>query len=152
MKLDLLIEQYQKLNDEIDDTQFKKSIETILSLLKQLQLNDIPNQQKLKIEANISPYLENIQTPEEVKLCLKKLKKSLTADFGFVPINYYFSLGIGLGLALGSALGISFGVPFNNGIVYGPMIGSAIGLVAGLFIGSVLDKKKEAENRVLKNL
>jgi len=110
------------------------------------------NEEKVKIQASISPYLENIKTQKDLRLGLRKLRKSLIRDFGFVPSNYYLTLGIGFGLAFGTALGISFGVPFDNGIVFGPMIGSGIGLIGGLIVGIFFDKKNESENRILKNL
>ena len=146
------IEQFQKLNDETENTKFKKTIGTLINLLEQIENKDITNQEKVEIEKRISPYLQNIKTQKELKGSLKKLRKILTGDFGFVPSNYYLTLGIGVGIALGTALGVSFGAPFQNGIVFGPLIGSAIGLTGGLLAGLFLDKKKESENRVLKNL
>ena len=152
MKLNQLIEQFQKLNDETENTNFKKSIRRVISLLEQIENKNITNEEKVKIQSSISPYLENIEFQKDLKLSLKKLRKSLTRDFGFVPSNYYLTLGIGFGLALGTALGISLGVTFDNGIVFEQMTGSTIGLIVGLIVGLFLDKKKESENRVLKNL
>jgi len=152
MKLNKLIEQFQKLNDEAENPRFKKSISRVISLLEEIENKDIPNREKVEIQKSIRSYLKNIQTQYDVKLSLKKLRKSLKEDFRFVAPNYYLSLGTGLGLALGTSLGISIGVFFDNGIVFGPMIGSGIGLICGLIVGMFLDKKKESENRILKNL
>ncbi len=152
MKLNELILRFQKLNDEEENVNLKKFIRRIINLLEQIENNDITNEEKERIQAHISPYLDNIKTHKNLKSSLKKLRKALKEDFGFVPSNYYMTLGIGVGLALGNTLGISFGVHFKNGIVFGPMIGSAIGLVGGLIVGMYLDKKKESENRVLENL
>lgn len=152
MNLSKLIERFQKLNNETESPKFKKSTSRVIILLEQIQNKNISDEEKLKIQTSITPYLENIETQDDLNSSFKKFRKSLTGDFGFVPANYYLSLGIGFGLALGTALGISLGAPFDKGIVYGPMIGSGIGLVGGLIIGMFLDKKKESENRILKNL
>ena len=152
MKLNKLIQHFQKLNDNIEDANFKNSVRKVISLLEQIVEKDVPTEEKEKIQTLISAYLENVQTHKDLKLGLKKLRKSLIGDFGFVPSNYYLTLGIGIGLALGTALGISLGVPFHDGIVFGPMIGSGIGLIGGLIIGMFLDKKKESEDRILRNL
>ena len=152
MKLNEQIEQLQKLNDVIENASFKKTIRKVISLLEEIENKHIPNEEKEKIQTSISPYLNNIQSQKDLKMSLKKLRKSLTKDFGFAPPNYYLTLGIGLGLALGTSLGISLGVPFDKGIVFGPMIGSGIGLIGGLIVGMFMDKEKESENRILKNL
>ena len=152
MKLNQLIEELQKLNNETENASFKESISKVVSLLKEIDNKNIPNEEKEKIQTSISSYLRIIQTQKDLKLSLKKMRKSLAKDFGFIPPNYYLVLGIGLGLALGTSLGISIGVTFDNGIVFGPMIGSGIGLIGGLIVGMYLDKKKESKNRILKNL
>lgn len=151
MNYNELIEELEKLNEESGNAKFKKSIRQMISLLEEVDKN-MTKEEKLKIQLSIGPHLVNIQTHKDLKLGLRKLRKSLIGDFRFVPSNYYFTLGIGVGLAFGTALGISFGVPFDNGIVFGPMIGSGIGLIGGLIVGLFLDKKKESENRILKNL
>ncbi|MBD3275791.1 MAG: hypothetical protein GF372_10785 [Candidatus Marinimicrobia bacterium] len=152
MNLIQLITQLQKLYDESDNANFMKAVGRVISLLKEIDTKDITDDEKVKIQTSISPYLGNIKTEKDAELNLKRLRKSLENDFGFVSSNYYLALGIGIGLGIGTALGITFGVPFENGIVFGPMVGSGIGLIGGLFIGGYLDMKKEAENRVLKNL
>jgi len=152
MKLNEQIELLQKLSNETENASFKKSIRKVLSLLEEIENKDIPNEEKEKIQTSINPYLNNIQTQKDLKMSLRKLRNFLTKDFGFTPPNYYLTIGIGLGLALGTSLGISVGVPFDKGIVFGPMIGSGIGLIGGLIVGMFLDKKKESENRILKNL
>jgi hypothetical protein len=152
MKHNDLIEQFGKMNDETEDANFKKVIKRLVNLLKEIECKDIPDDMKMKIQTSISPFLENIHTKKDFKLSLKKLRKSLIGDFGFVPSNYYLTLGVSIGLALGTALGISLGVPFDRGIVFGQMTGSGIGLIGGLLIGMFLDKKKESENRILKYL
>jgi len=152
MRLDKLIEKFHKLNEETENAKFKKGIRRLINLLEQIEEKDISNQEKERIKTSISPYLEKIQTQTDLKLGLKKLRKSLINDFKFVPPNYYLNLGLGIGLALGTALGISLGISFDNGIVFGPMIGSGTGLIGGLIAGMFLDKKKESENRTLKSL
>jgi|SRR5690554_4561311 len=147
MKLNEQIEQLQKLNDVIENASFKKTIRKVISLLEEIENKHIPNEEKEKIQTSISPYLNNIQSQKDLKMSLKKLRKSLTKDFGFAPPNYYLTLGIGLGLALGTSQGILLGVPFDKGIV-----GSGIGLIGGLIVGMFMDKEKESENRILKNL
>ena len=152
MNLTELIAHFQKLSTESEGADFKKITTRIIRLLREIDNKNLTNNEKEKIQTNISSYLEDIQTEKDGKIYLKKLRKSLKNDFGFVSSNFYLAIGIGVGLSIGTALGISFGVPFGNGIVFGPMIGSGIGLIGGLIIGMIIDKKKESENRILKNL
>ena len=151
MNLKKLIEQFRALKDETDNEHFKKSIDIVLSLLEQIEDKDIPQEEQEEIQQRVALILENVQTQEELKPKLKELRKTLK-DFGFVPNNYYQTIGIGAGLAIGTSLGISFGAPYDQGIVFGPMIGSGIGIIGGIFGGMFMDKKKVAENRVLKDL
>lgn len=152
MKLNELIEKFHRLNDETNDSNFKKSAKKMINLLEQINAMDIKIDEKEKIQNSINPFLKNIKTQEDLTLGLKKLRKLLIENFGFLPANYYVSLGLGIGIALGTSLGISLGSPFNKGLIFGPMIGLIIGLIVGLMVGMFLDKKQESENRTLKNL
>jgi len=152
MELNKLIEQFRKLNEEMDNVDLKKSSSRMITLLEQIDNKNISDVKKENIQRSIGPYLENIQNQEDIKLGLRKLRKSLKEDFGFVPLNYFQTIGIGVGIAIGTSLGISLGLPFDKGIIFGPMIGSGLGVMVGLMVGMVLDKRKESENLTLKYL
>ena len=152
MNFNKLIEQLQKLINETKNASFKKSLERAISLLKQIDDKDLSDEEKIEIQTQVGLHLGTIQNPEDLKKRLKQLREILTGSFGFVPSNYFLSLGIGIGLAIGTSLGISIGVSFYNGIVFGSMIGSGIGLIGGIIFGTYLDKKKESENKVLNDL
>jgi hypothetical protein len=152
MNLSQIAEQIRQLENQTENSRFKKTIARATSLLKEILSKNITDKEKEEIQSGIGPYLQDIQSPSDLSLNLKKVRVTLIEDFGFVPLNYYLTPGIGIGLALGSALGITLGIPFENGIVFGPMIGSGLGLLVGLVVGMYLDKKKETANRTLKNL
>lgn len=152
MELNKLIEQFRKLNEEMDNVSLKKSSNRVIALLEQIDNKKISDEKKENIQRSISPYLESIQNQEDIKPGLKKLRRSLKEDFGFVPLHYFLAIGIGSGIAIGTSLGISLGVPFDRGIIFGPMIGSGLGMMGGLIVGMSLDKKKESENLTLKYL
>jgi len=146
------IEQIKNSIDQSANTDFKKYSSRLLSLLEEVEGKNLSEAQKLKLQTSISSYLGNIKTEKEVKRGLKKLKHALINKMGFVTSDYYLTLGIGFGVAIGTSLGVSFGIPFENGIVFGPMVGVSIGIIGGLIVGKMMDKKKEEENMVLKNL
>ncbi|MBT8285668.1 MAG: hypothetical protein HKO75_09865 [Flavobacteriaceae bacterium] len=152
MDLKKMIKQIQNSIDQSASTDFKKYSSRLLNLLEEVDSKNLSDVQKLKLQTSISSYLENIKTEKEVKRGLKKLKHALINKLGFVTSDYYLTLGIGIGVAIGTSLGVSFGIPFENGIVYGPMVGVSIGIIGGLIVGKIMDKKKEEENMVLKNL
>ncbi|WP_339889186.1 hypothetical protein [uncultured Flavobacterium sp.] len=108
MKLNELIEHLHKLDNETKDIKFKKALTQVVNLVQEIENKNISNKEKVKIQAIINSYLEKIQTQKKLKLNFRKLKKSLKEDFGFLPPNYFQTLGAGVGIAMGSALGISF--------------------------------------------
>jgi hypothetical protein len=152
MNLKKWIDRLRRMGAETNEAKSNKSINRTIRLLEQIEEKDISTSRKAEIESAMVPILEQIQTEKDIKASLKKLRRVLMGEFGFVPPHYFVALGIGLGLALGTSLGISIGVPFEQGIIYGPMIGSGLGMLGGILIGMSLDKKKESENRVLEHL
>jgi len=152
MNVSELIKQFQKYQTETGSNSFRKILERIQLLLKEIEEKNISEKKKSEIQNEIESHLGNVRTEQETKNGFKNLKKLLNTRFGFVPPNYFITIGIGAGIAIGAGIGISFGVLFDNGIIYGPVIGSSIGLISGIFIGKLLDKKKEDENRILIHL
>ncbi|NKI33260.1 hypothetical protein [Croceivirga thetidis] len=152
MSLNTLIEKLENLNSGLNGVKYDKMAKSTVLLLKELKKRDLTLEEQEQLIARFEINFEKIQSQKDVKMGLSKMKSLLTNDFGFVPLNYYSTLGSGVGLALGTCLGISFGVPFSNGLVFGPIVGSVIGLLCGLFAGLIMDQKKQVENRVLKNL
>lgn len=152
MPMQQMIKQLQKIYEETENSNFRKLLCKAISLLEHIDEKDLSVEEKEAIQTKITPFLKHIQSDNDLKKRLKQLRKSLMVDFGFVPPNYYLSLGTGIGVALGTSLGISMGIPFDNGIVFGPMLGSSFGLIGGLVIGMIMDKKKGSENRILKHL
>ena len=146
------LEHLQKLKNQSENMGFRKKMESMLSLLSEIQDKNIPKEEKINLQNRVRRQLENIQTEQQATKVFKLLRVTLTKEFGFFPPNYFAILGMGIGLAIGTALGISFGTLFNSGIVYGPVIGSGIGLIGGLVFGRILDMRKEEESRILKNL
>ncbi|NVK05015.1 MAG: hypothetical protein HWD92_09330 [Flavobacteriia bacterium] len=152
MNINELIENFQKLKHETENSKFKNSLNKLIDLLKEIESKNLNEGEKSRIETTISPILDNIKSRKDFKSSIKMLRKSLMKDFKFTPANYYLTFGIGLGLAIGTSMGISLGVPFDNGIVLGQVLGASLGLVGGAVIGMFLDKNKKSENRTLKNL
>ena len=142
MKEGSWIEEIEQLNKHTGSANLRKSARKIIRLLEEVDEKNLTREDSLKIQSGIRPSLENIQTRKDLQLILRKLRRTLTGEFGFVAPNHFLTLGIGFGVALGTALGIALGVPFTNGILFGPMIGSGTGIIGGLIAGMFLDTKK----------
>lgn len=151
MQLTKRIDHLRKLASSRDASS-RKTLDKIINLLEELIEKNRTEEENEKLLEIVNISLEDAQSGHHFKASLRKLRKSLMKDFGYVPPNYYLALGIGLGLALGTSIGISMGVPFEKGIIFGPMIGSGVGLLGGLVAGRMADQKKAGEGRVLQNL
>ncbi|MCB0666647.1 MAG: hypothetical protein KDC80_12515 [Saprospiraceae bacterium] len=154
MKLNELIGKIKEKAGEAESLNEKRSLDEMTLLLSELQHKNLTTEEIAGIAATLGLQRGQIQMSQPVEANLQRFKKTLIRDFSFVPVNYYFTLGIGIGLALGTGVGIALGVPFGLplGIVFGLGAGSGLGLVAGMLVGKSLDKKAEDEGRVLRNL
>lgn len=154
MSLSEIIGKIRQMAGEAESVKERRSIEELIGLISELKDKPLTEEEIAGIEANLGLKIGEMQSTKPVKPDLQRFKKSLMRDFSFVPVNYYFTLGIGIGLALGTGVGIALGVPFGLplGIVFGLGAGSGLGLVAGMLVGKSLDKKAEDEDRVLRNL
>lgn len=119
-------------------------------LINELNSRKIPGGLARKIDAKIT-FLNNLQPGQ--KTYLKKVKNInqaiLKKELKLIPRNYFINIWMATGM---SALGLPIGVAIFAGTGNGAFI--AVGLPIGLGIGSMygtsLEKKAEAENRVLK--
>jgi hypothetical protein len=152
MNFTQIIQHLRKLQARTEDKSFRRVLGNIISLLTEIQNKNFTKDNELTLQSEVENQLADIQTVQQAKRGYKILRKILMRDFGFIPSNYYLSLGMGIGVAIGTSLGISFGVPFNNGIVYGQIMGSGIGVIAGLIVGRILDKRKEYAGLILRSL
>jgi len=151
-KLHRLKEQFSEIINQSENQNFNKHLRKVIHIMDQIEKKSLSSEEKAQIEASISSYFSEPKPETEFKSSLKKMRKFLISDYGFVPPNHYLTLGVGIGLAIGTSLGISIGVPFENGVVFGPIIGSGAGIIMGSVLGMSMDRKKESEDRVLTDL
>ena len=130
----------------------KKELNYLNNLINDLNNREIPEGLEKRIDAKIV-FLNSINAPNKnfykaLKATKQEILKWLEKELKLVPKNYYAHLWTALGM---SAFGLPIGTALfasteNSSFI---AIGLPIGLGIGGLYGAFLDKKAEAEGRVL---
>lgn len=131
----------------------QKELKELKKLIRELNFREIPKDLAKRIDSKIT-FLNNLQDSQKdyvkkVKTVKEEILKWLEKELKLVPKNHYINMWTALGmsafgLSLGSAM---FAITSNPAFI---AVGLPIGLGIGSMYGASLDKKAEAEDRVLK--
>ncbi len=130
----------------------QKELNKLNKLISALNNRNIPKELANKIDSKIT-FLNNLQDDQKYIKKVQKINleilKWIEQELKLVPKNYYTNLWMPLGM---SAFGLPIGVAIFAGTGNPAFIavGLPIGLGVGSMYGASLDKKAEAEDRVLK--
>lgn len=133
-------------------TKLTEKYDKFEQLLHELRTKDIPVDivQAINQELDILNFFAG--TEKEIRKHLGKAQSRILVlierKLKLVTKNYYRNTWMVLGMsAFGLPMGIAFGVSMENMAMLG--IGIPIGMAIGIAIGTVMDKKAEAEGRQL---
>lgn len=131
----------------------QKELKFLDNLIKELNSREIPDGILKRIDTKIA-FLNNTSTlnkdyKKAVKATKREILKWLEKELKLVPRNYYATIWTSLGMsAFGLPIGTALFAITDNPAFIG--VGLPIGLGMGSMHGASLDKKAEAEGRVLK--
>ncbi len=131
----------------------QKELKFLDNLINELNNREIPDNILKRIDAKIA-FLNSIgflnkDYKKAVKAAKQEILKWLEKELKLVPINYYTTTWTALGMsAFGVPIGTALFAITDNPAFIG--VGLPIGLGIGSMYGASLDKKAEAEGRVLK--
>ncbi|RYF97365.1 MAG: hypothetical protein EOO02_20910 [Chitinophagaceae bacterium] len=121
-------------------------------LIQELETRSVPDNVVAQINQEISKLNATSEDPKVLLNVLKstqqKVLRTLAKDPKLVSKNYYRNLWTALGMTtFGLPIGVAIGLSIKNPGLF--IIGMPIGLAIGVAVGTSLDKKALAENKVL---
>lgn len=147
MKIDQALQTVERRLADAENKADQKAYAQLHMALRQLRDRDMSAEQLRAIESALGPVLQGQQNPQQLKRRVGGFFKIVMSTLSMVPRGHYMALGLCFGVALGTSVG--FVLQGLTGLS-GTSAGIGLGLILGVFIGSLLDAKAAAQDRVLK--
>ncbi len=145
MKITEAITFLENAKKRTDKKSQRKSYETFIAILTDLNTKELDQEQFQTIEKQLDNLQLNSQTTfRKLKHNFSKLQQFLKVKFSLTEEGHFTSLGI----ALGMCFGIAFGAVVERYI--GASIGMTVGMLIGIAIGKTMDSRAEIHGKALK--